>query len=52
MWGSVLVAAAEWGTPPWLIAGGSPVVWFFRWVEYSNAREKAIKAQAAQTAQT
>ena len=26
-----LIAAEEWGSPPWEIAGGSRLAWFWRW---------------------
>jgi len=41
MWANVLVAAEEWGCPPWEIAGGNKLQWFFRWTEYQPRREKA-----------
>lgn len=35
----ILDAAAEWGTPPWVIAGGgSPLKWFIRYRAYREAR--------------
>jgi len=34
----VLLAAEEWGVPPWEIAGGARVTWYLRWVEYHNMR--------------
>jgi len=39
----VLVASEEWGTPPWEIAGGSKMDWFFKWMKYAEQRN--IKAQ-------
>lgn len=30
-WVDVLAAAKEWSTPPWKIAGGSRVMWWFRY---------------------
>jgi hypothetical protein len=27
----VLLAAEEWGVPPWEIAGGAKYLWFTRW---------------------
>lgn len=43
-WAGVLEAAAEWGTPPWEIAGGTPLQWLIRrgyWREQlAKARER------------
>ena len=39
----VLYAAEKWGCPPWEIAGGKPVKWLFRWLEFENQRAKAEK---------
>ena len=43
LWLDVLVAADEWGTPPWEIAGGSRLLWWLRW--------QAWKTQAAKKAE-
>jgi hypothetical protein len=38
---AVLIAAEEWGTPPWEIAqDGDQVTWFVRWTEYRAAINK------------
>jgi len=37
----VLVAAKEWGSTPWDIAGGSRLQWWTRWIEYENQNTKA-----------
>ena len=42
VWGEVLLAAAEWGCPPWEVAGGgSPALWFFRWRVLADQRAQA-----------
>lgn len=38
---AILVAAAEWGCPPWLIAGGDAVEWFFKWQFWKEQQAKA-----------
>jgi len=38
----VLAAAEAWGCPPWEIAGGSPLDWYYRW---SFWKEQTAKAQ-------
>ena len=43
LWLSVLIAAAEWSIPPWEIAGGDKLTWWFRWVEYGNLRAEKMK---------
>lgn len=35
-WVAVLHAAREWGKPPYEIAGGSVVLWQFRWTAYNE----------------
>jgi len=37
----VLVAAQEWGCPPWEIAGGGKMTWFYRYLEYRMQMQKA-----------
>jgi hypothetical protein len=39
-WLGILLIAEQWGTPPWKIAGGSPMIWYFRWVEFWNQKQK------------
>jgi hypothetical protein len=39
------MAAEEWGTRPWKIAGGSSVIWYFRWLEYHNLRVKRLERE-------
>lgn len=36
LWVDVLTAAREWGTPPWELAGGDRLRWFFRWQEWTQ----------------
>jgi hypothetical protein len=52
VWAAVLVAAEDWGIPPWEIeaAGGGSVMWFFRWAEYKHWRNKAEEAQMKRNA--
>jgi hypothetical protein len=46
VWASVLIAAEDWGTPPWEIAGdGERIKWFYRWAEFRHWRGKAEQAQ-------
>jgi len=40
---TTLDASNDWGKPPFEWAGGSPVVWYYRYAVY---REEKIKAQA------
>jgi hypothetical protein len=46
LWGEVLIAAAEWGCPPWIVIGQehpSPAErsrWFWRWRAFAEQREK------------
>jgi len=40
-WVAPLEAAAEWGTPPWEFAGGTPVLWYARWEAARNAKMDA-----------
>jgi len=40
---SVLIAAAEWGIPPWELAGGTKLVWWYRWIRYQNLRSEKYK---------
>ena len=37
---AVLLAAEEWGCPPWEIAGGSKYQWFTRWNFYKSQVNK------------
>jgi len=37
------MASEEWGCPPWEIAGGSKLHWFYRWIAYAERRNKAMK---------
>jgi len=37
----ILAAAAEWGCPPWQIAGGDPLDWYFKWQFWQEQRAKA-----------
>jgi len=32
----ILLAAHEWGIPPWDIMADSKIIWYLRWVEYHN----------------
>jgi hypothetical protein len=34
-------AAKEWGTPPWMITGGSPALWFLRYQVVYRERARA-----------
>jgi hypothetical protein len=45
MWATVLVAAEAWGSTPWEIAGGNPLVWLMRWQEFTS--EMGKKAQGS-----
>jgi hypothetical protein len=38
-----LVAAEKWGCPPWEIAGGNKLVWWFRWVEGQRLVNEKLK---------
>lgn len=50
-WAAVLIAAEDWGLPPWEIAGdGEPVKWFYRWAEYKHWRNKAEEQQIKRSA--
>jgi hypothetical protein len=40
-WLAVLVAAESWGCPPWEIAGGGRLMWWFRWQAYQKHLAKA-----------
>lgn len=40
VWVTVLVAAEAWGKAPWELAGGKPLLWFWRFCEYNNAMAK------------
>lgn len=50
VWASVLIAAEDWGQPPWIIAGGDPVTWFYRWAEYKHWRNRAEEQQMKRAA--
>lgn len=42
LWVVVLMAAREWGCPPWEIAeGGSRLLWFNRWSYWTGQLHKA-----------
>lgn len=45
-WVGCLDAAAEWGQPPWVLFGGSSLIWFLRWRAYRSARISAEKKAA------
>jgi hypothetical protein len=44
----VLIAAEEWGCPPWEIAGGDKLKWYFRWQEYAKHRAKKQRIDAGE----
>jgi len=47
---NVLLAAHEWGCPPWEITGsGSRLVWFQRWAAYAEQRSLKQQGDAWQT---
>jgi hypothetical protein len=51
VWAAVLIAAEDWGMPPWEIAGdGERVKWFLRWAEFKHWRGKAETAQMKRNA--
>lgn len=51
VWAAVLLAAEDWGMPPWEIAADSdPVTWFYRWAEYKHWRAKAEETQMKRAA--
>jgi hypothetical protein len=41
----VLIAASEWGTPPWEIAGGSRLTWYLRWNEWKKLEHKRMQQE-------
>lgn len=43
---SVLLAAREWGRPPWELAGGAKVLWYLRWIEFNNLTAERDKKNA------
>jgi len=45
IWATVLVAAEAWGCKPWELAGGSPLVWFMRWMEYVSEVDKKRRGE-------
>lgn len=50
LWLNVLVAAQEWGVPPWEIVGGMQAEgerlrWFWRWQKYAEQRAKKIESE-------
>jgi len=42
---AVLFAAAEWGCPPWEIAGGSKTEWLLRWQFLKEQQGKAAEVE-------
>jgi hypothetical protein len=43
-WITILDQAAEWGMPPWRIAGDSDkLIWHFRWVVYKEETGRAAR---------
>jgi len=41
LWVLILIAAEKWGVPPYQIAGGSKLLWFWRFCEYEEQKSKA-----------
>jgi len=35
-----MIAAAEWGVPPWDIAGGDKMTWMMRWIYWKDQQGK------------
>jgi hypothetical protein len=40
-WVSVLIAAEEWGTPPWKVLRGDKLTWWVRWLVWRSERARA-----------
>lgn len=40
LWMAVLIAAQEWGSPPWEIAGGNKLTWLYRWMYWRSQQNK------------
>ncbi len=38
-----LLAAEQWGVPPWVIEEEAPALWMARWTELHNARAEQVK---------
>lgn len=50
-WAAIIIAAEDWGLPPWEVSGdGERVKWFYRWAAYKKwagiAQEQQIKRAA------
>lgn len=46
-WLAVLLFAIDLGQTPWEIAGGAPLIWFFRWQAYKHHLAKAQESRRA-----
>jgi hypothetical protein len=46
-----LDAAQAWGTPPWVLAGGRPLLWYLRYEAYRQAQGEAAELKKQQAAQ-
>jgi len=40
------VAAESWGCKPWDLAGGDPLTWFLRFIEFQNAKQNRQDLEA------